>query len=64
MRRASPKRAQPTEKLNLSLTRELKNALQTGARDLFGDRKGAVSIYAEMLLRKELNMKIEGVTET
>jgi len=53
-----------TVKLILSLTPELKEALIRKAKQTFGDRKGAISTWVEMVLRRELDMKIEGVEET
>jgi DNA mismatch repair protein MutH len=59
------KKAEPaTVKLVLSLTPELKEALIKKARQVFGSRKGNISTYVEMVLRQNLDMKLEGVEET
>lgn len=60
-----PHTPQPsTLKIVLSLTPELKEALIQKATEIFGNRKGSVSAYVEMVLRRELNMKIQGVEES
>jgi hypothetical protein len=65
MRHAPSKHTQSaTTKLTLTLTNELKEALIKKAKQMFGDRRGAISTYTEMVLRRELNMGIEGVEET
>jgi hypothetical protein len=53
-----------TEKFLLCLTTELKERVKKEAHNLFGKRKGAESIYVEMVLRSHLKMNIEGVNET
>jgi len=53
-----------TVKLTLTLTNELKDALIKKARQLFGERKGAISTYVEMVLRNELHLAHPEVAET
>jgi len=58
------KSVQPaTTKLTLTLTRELKAALIKKAKQMFGDRRGAISTYVEMTLRNELGLSHPEVEE-
>jgi len=52
-----------TEKITLTFTKELKQALVKKAKEIFGDRKGSLSTYVEMILRQELGMNAPGVNE-
>jgi hypothetical protein len=56
--------ASHTEKILLTLTTELKQALVKKAREMFGERKGSVSIYVEMVLRNNLGLDQPQVLET
>lgn len=53
-----------TVKFLLGLTPELKKKVKSEAHRMFGNRKGAESIYVEMVLRIYLKMDVEGVKET
>ena len=66
MPRTSPKNVeQPsTEKITLTLTTELKEALVKKAREMFGNRKGSISVYTEMILRTNLGLDQPQVIET
>jgi len=60
----TPKGVQPaTTKLTLTLTNELKAALIKKARQMFGDRRGAISTYVEMVLRNDLQLSHPEVEE-
>jgi len=52
-----------TVKLTLTLTNELKEALVKKAKEMFGDRKGSLSIYTEMILRNNLGLDQPQVQE-
>lgn len=63
----SPKAVQQapsTEKMTLTFTKELKGAVVKKAREMFGDRKGAISTYVEMVLRTNLGLDQPEVKET
>lgn len=53
-----------TIKFLLGITPELKEKVKKEAHKMFGNRKGAESIYVEMVLRIYLHMNVEGVAET
>lgn len=53
-----------THKLTLTLTDEVVKAVKRKAMRLFGNRRGAISIYVEMTLRNDLNLKQPSVEET
>jgi len=53
-----------TEKITLTLTTELKEALLKKAREMFGNRKGSISVYTEMILRTNLGLDQPQVIET
>jgi len=53
-----------TEKFLLCLTRDLKKKIKQEAHRMFGNRKGAESLYVEMVMRSYFKMNIEGVEET
>jgi len=51
-------------KLTLTLTEEVVKATKKKAWAMFGHRKGAISVYVEMVLRNDLHLKPrEGVEE-
>jgi len=52
-----------TEKITLTFTKELKQALVIKAKEMFGDRKGAISTYVEMVLRNNLGLDQPEVEE-
>lgn len=60
----TPTAGKATEKFLLCLTREVKERVKKEAHKMFGNRKGAESIYVEMVLRSHLKMNVEGVAET
>jgi len=47
-------KSEPTVKLVVNITKELKENLVENAKRVFGNRRGAVSLYTEMILRKAL----------
>jgi len=51
------------ERVTLSLTRALKRRLIQEAKAMFGDRKGALSLYVEATLRNHFSMRQQGVEE-
>lgn len=52
-----------TRKVTLTFTTELSDILRNRANDTFGNRKGALSLYIEMVLRTALSLKQHGVEE-
>jgi len=60
----SEKAVGKTEKFLLCLTSPLKKRVKEEAHKMFGNRKGAESIYVEMVLRVYLHMNVDGVAET
>jgi hypothetical protein len=56
--------ASHTEKMTLTFTTELKEALVKKAKEMFGERKGSVSTYVEMVLRMNLGLDQPQVYET
>jgi len=52
-----------TEKITLTLTTDLKEALVKKAREMFGQRKGSLSTYVEMVLRMNLGLDQPQVNE-
>jgi hypothetical protein len=62
----APKRGEesPTDKFLICLTRELKQKIKSEAHKMFGKRKGAESMYVELVMREHLHMNVEGVQET
>jgi len=50
--------------MTLTFTTQLKEAVVKKAREMFGDRKGAISTYVEMVLRNELGLDQPQVKET
>jgi len=52
-----------TSKLSLTLTEELIKAVKKKALRLFGNRKGSISAYVEMVLRNDLHLRQKGVEE-
>jgi len=53
-----------TQKIYLTFTPELKEAVVKKAKETFGDRKGAISTYIEMVLRTYLGLDQPQVEET
>lgn len=53
----------PTSKLTLTLTKGLIKRIKSESRNKFGRRKGAISMWVEMVLRNELSLELEGVDE-
>jgi hypothetical protein len=49
--------------MTLTFTKELKEAVVKKAREMFGDRKGAISTYVEMILRNNLGLDQPEVVE-
>ena len=49
--------------MTLTITKELKEAVVKKAREMFGDRKGAISTYVEMILRNNLGLDQPEVVE-
>jgi len=47
----------------LTFTKELKQAVVKKAKEMFGDRKGAISTYVEMVLRNNLGLDQPEVEE-
>jgi len=60
----TPSKSERTEKFLLCLTSDLKKRIKQEAHRLFGKRKGAESLYVEMVMRNHLHMDVEGVKET
>jgi len=59
----SPKRKK-TVKTLLTFTTELYKAVYQKAKETFGDRQGFLSMYVEMMLRKDLGLNMPNVEET
>ena len=58
-----PKQVGQTSKFVLCFTTELKARIKEESLKMFGDRKGADSLFVEQALRIYLHMNIEGVHE-
>ena len=52
-----------TVKVVIFLTEELTKIINDKAIDMFGERKGNISLYMEQAMRIHLHMNIEGVHE-
>jgi len=50
--------------MTLTFTTQLKEAVVKKARATFGERKGAISTWVEMVLRNELHLNVPNVEET
>ena len=59
----TPAASKQTVKVVIFLTEELTKIINDKAVDMFGERKGNVSLYMEQALRIHLHMTIEGVHE-
>jgi hypothetical protein len=59
----TPAASNQTEKVVIFLTKQLTKKISEKAIDMFGERKGNVSLYMEQALRVHLHMTVEGVTE-
>jgi hypothetical protein len=57
--KATPK----TRKMLLTFTEELAQAVEKVAYEKMGHRKGALSMYIELVLRNELHLPLKGVEE-
>jgi len=51
------------ERVTLALTKTLKRRLEQEAINMFGDRKGALSLFVEATLRNHFGMRQHGVEE-
>jgi hypothetical protein len=58
-----PKQVGQTAKFVLCFTTELKARIKTESIKMFGDRKGADSLYVEQAMRCYLHMNVAGVQE-
>jgi len=63
-RATSRQHSSKVTKLTLTVTEELKDEIIKRAKGNFGDRRGVISWFVEMELRKALNMQLPGVRET
>jgi len=59
-----PTRGRDTVPFLLCFSKEVKQKIKQEALRMFGKRKGAESMYVEMVLRAHFKMNIEGVEET
>lgn len=59
----TPAASNQTEKVVVFLTRQLTDLIGKKAEDMFGKRKGNISLYMEQAMRIHLHMTIEGVAE-
>jgi hypothetical protein len=59
----TPATKNQTEKVVVFLTQQLTNKIEEKAIDMFGERKGNISLYIEQALRIHLHMTVEGVRE-
>jgi hypothetical protein len=59
----TPAASNQTEKVVIFLTRQLTDIIGAKAEDMFGKRKGNVSLYMEQAMRVHLHMNVEGVSE-
>lgn len=53
-----------TARMMVTLTTDLIDTLKQKSVETFGNRKGALSLYVEMLLRNSLELSSRGVDET
>ena len=59
----TPSTKNQTEKVVIFLTQQLCKKIEEKAIDMFGERKGNISLYMEQAMRVHLHMTIEGVRE-
>ena len=59
----TPAASKQTVKVVIFLTDELTKIINDKAIDMFGERKGNISLYMEQAMRIHLHMNIEGVHE-
>lgn len=59
----TPKEIGQTEKILLTFSTDLKKRVIKESEKMFGQRKGAVSLYVEQAMRIHLHMNIPGVEE-
>ena len=52
-----------TQKLVIFLTEQLNKKIEEKAIDMFGERKGNISLYVEQAMRIHEHMTLEGVKE-
>ena len=52
-----------TSRMMVTLTDDLIKILKQKSKETFGNRKGALSMYVEMLLRNSLGLSTKGVEE-
>jgi len=52
-----------TQKLVIFLTEQLNKKIEEKAIDMFGERKGNISLFIEQAMRTHLHMTVEGVKE-
>ena len=66
MRKPLPSFSEPedkTSRMMVTLTDDLIKILKRKSKETFGNRKGALSMYVEMLLRTSLGLSTKGVEE-
>lgn len=54
---------EPTVNQMVTLTKECRDKAVKKAHSMFGNRRGAISIYFEFVLRLDLSLSQRGVTE-
>jgi len=59
----TPATKNQTEKVVVFLTQQLCKKINEKAIDMFGERKGNISLYIEQAMRTHLHMTVEGVKE-
>jgi len=59
----TPAASKQTVKVVIFLTDELTKIIDAKAIDMFGERKGNISLYMEQAMRMHLHMNVEGVRE-
>jgi len=59
----TPAASKQTVKVVIFLTDELTKIIDAKAIDMFGERKGNISLYMEQAMRIHLHMNVEGVRE-
>jgi len=59
----TPATKNQTEKLVVFLTQQLYKKIDEKAIDMFGERKGNISLFIEQAMRTHLHMTVEGVKE-
>ena len=59
----TPSSSKQTQQRVIFLTTELSQKIEEKAIDMFGNRKGNISLYIEQAMRQHLHMNIPGVEE-